>query len=199
MASSAVAASPTISIARLGVARRQLGQLGADAGPEQGVVLDEDDAHGHRRLRGTRSSISVPTPGCDVSMATPPARCRRPTIESLMPRRSSGIDGRVEALPGVADEPRQLGVVGLDEHVDAIDVGVAGGVDERLAQRADERAGRGVERLVADDDGLDADVVVGLDLDGERLDGGVQRRRVARLAPRRTATPAARAPGGGPG
>ena len=56
-----------------------------------------------------------------------------------------------------------------------------------------------VERLVADDDGLDADVVVGLDLDGQGVDRGVQRRRFALVRRRRTATPAARAPGAGRG
>ena len=73
----------------------------------------------------------------------------------------------------------QLGLVGLDEHVDAVDAGVAGRVDERLAERADAAPRRVVERPVADHDGLDADVVVGLDLDGHRLDGGEQGRRVA--------------------
>ena len=103
----------------------------------------------------------------------------RPTIDSLMPRRSAADRGRVEPAPGVAHEPGELGVVGLDEHVDAIDVGVAGGVDDRLADRRDERPRGVVERLVADDDGFDADVVVGLDGDRHRVDRRMQRRRLA--------------------
>ena len=90
-----------------------------------------------------------------------------------MPRRSSGMSLGSKPAPGVADEPGQLGVVGLDEHVDAVDVGVAGGVHDGLAEGGEERPRGLVERLVADDDGLDADVVVGLDLDGEGVDRGV--------------------------
>ena len=129
----------------------------------------------------------------------PPRRWMRPTIDSLMPRRSPGDAGRVEAAPGVAHEPGQLGLVGLDEHVDPLDAGVAGGVDDGLADRGDERPRRVVERLVADDDGLDADVVVGLDRHGQGVDRRVQRRRLALAGRCRRARPAARAPGGGRG
>ena len=195
-----MAASPTISIrGRRSSPTRGLGQLAADPGAEQGVVLDEDDPNGHRRLRGTRSSISVPAPGCDVSTAAPPARWSRPTIESLMPRRSSGMSLRVEPAPGVADEPGELGVVGLDEHVDAVDLGVAGGVDEGLAEGGEERPRGLVEGLVADDDGLDADVVVGLDLDREGFDRGVERSSARPGRASRRARPGARVPGGGRG
>ena len=85
----------------------------------------------------------------------------------------------VEAAARVAHEPGELGVLRLDEHVDAIDVGVARGVDDGLAHRRDERTGRVVERLVADDHRLDPDVMVGLDRHGHRLDGRVERRRLA--------------------
>ncbi len=40
---------------------------------------------------------------------------------------------RIESDTGVADEAGQFRVVGFDEHVDAVDVGVTCGVDDRLA------------------------------------------------------------------
>ena len=102
-------------------------------------------------------------------------------IDSLMPRRSGATVVGVEAVAGVADEPRQLGVVGLDEDVDPLDAGVAGGVDDGLADRRDERPRGVVERLVADDHRLHPHVVVGLDGDGHGVDRRVQRHRVARV------------------
>ena len=85
----------------------------------------------------------------------------RPTIDSLMPRRSAATAPGSKPRPVSRTNPASSAVVGLDEHVDAIDAGVAGRVDDRLADRGDEGARGVVERLVADDDRLDADVVVG--------------------------------------
>lgn len=73
-----------------GRGRCELRQFGSDAGAEQGVILDEDEPNGHRPPRGMRSSTSVPEPDLETTVAVPPARRTRPTIESAMPRRSSG-------------------------------------------------------------------------------------------------------------
>src|SRR5262249_1170803 len=73
-------------------------QLVPDAGAEQLVVVDEEDAPFHLgRLRV--SSTSVPSPGADVIVATPPARFMRPSIDSATPRRSGGTVARSKPRP----------------------------------------------------------------------------------------------------
>ena len=71
-------------------------ELGAHAGEEEAVVVDEDDATLHR---GSLSSTSVPPPGGLVTVALPPARSRRPSIDSRMPSRSSGTAPRSKPTP----------------------------------------------------------------------------------------------------
>ena len=63
-------------------------ELGADAGAEQPVVVDDGDA-GHA-VPGSVSSTSVPAPGSEWIAARPPWRAMRPTIDSRTPRRSAG-------------------------------------------------------------------------------------------------------------
>ena len=69
-----VPASPTTSTL--------VAELGADAGEEERVIVDEYDSPCHR---GSRSSTSVPAPGALVTSALPPARSSRPLIESRIP------------------------------------------------------------------------------------------------------------------
>src|SRR5262249_30572551 len=73
-------------------------ELAADAGPEERVVVDEDDAQCHGR-RSSRSSTSVPSPGVEVIVAVPPARASRASIDSAMPRRSAGTVLRSNPAP----------------------------------------------------------------------------------------------------
>ena len=115
-------------------------QLAADARPEQRMVVDEDDPNRHARLHGTRSSTSVPWPGADVQdgSATEAVDASDDRLADAAPIVGDG--GRVEALAGVTDEAGRLGVVGLDEHVDTLDLGVPGGVDDGLADGGDEAA-----------------------------------------------------------
>src|SRR5829696_4891704 len=78
----------------------ELAQLCAHAGAEEAVVVDEDDARGGAGVRGVRgahapslgrtSSTSVPSPGVAWTVARPPWRAMRPTIDSRTPRRSPG-------------------------------------------------------------------------------------------------------------
>src|SRR5262249_47582359 len=63
----------------------QPGELGPHAGAEQLVVVDDDDAR-----HPSTSSTSVPWPGREWTVAVPPWRSMRPTIESRTPRRSAG-------------------------------------------------------------------------------------------------------------
>ena len=184
------------------VARHRRDQLGPHTGAEQRVVVDQHDADGVTAARLGHAHLDLGAGarrGTSIT-AVPPTRWTRPTIDSLMPRRSAATVGRVEADAGVADEPGQLGVVGLDEHVDAVDVGVPGGVDD--APRGRRRPGRAMRRRAA----------------GRRRRpprrarrGRPRRRRPWRSIAAcsdvgspvvrrcRTATPAARAPGAGRG
>ena len=167
------AASPTIWMRSPSAS-----ELGAHAGAEQSVVVDEDEAHRHGRGLGTRSSTSVPGSGHRGEQRLAAEALDAPDDRLADASTVAGDVGRVEAAAGVADERHELGVVGLHEHVDALGIGVSRRVDDGLADGRDERSRRVVERLVADDDGLDADVVVCLDLHGEGVDRGVQRGRL---------------------
>ena len=62
-------------------------ELGAHAGTDERMVVDEHDAdRGHLLvLRGMRISTSVPAPGRLITVALPPARSLRPMIESVSP------------------------------------------------------------------------------------------------------------------
>ena len=83
---------------RPGVAENvdQVLELGAHAGAEQGVVVDDDDASAVERIRSRRrspsirSATSVPPPGIARDLASPPSRSIRPMIDSRTPRRSAG-------------------------------------------------------------------------------------------------------------
>ena len=66
------------------------------------VVIDDADgypdffsAHQYSMV----SSISVPSPGVDLTTALPPWRSMRPRIESRTPRRSSGIESMSKPRP----------------------------------------------------------------------------------------------------
>ena len=63
-------------------------ELGAHAGAEQPVVVDDRDAR--HAVPGSVSSTSVPAPGAEWIAARPPWRAMRPTIDSRTPRRSAG-------------------------------------------------------------------------------------------------------------
>src|SRR4051812_25198096 len=69
-------------------------QLGLHAGAEELVVVDDDDA-GHP----STSSTSVPWPGREWTVAVPPWRSMRPTIESRTPRRSAGTSSGANPGP----------------------------------------------------------------------------------------------------
>src|SRR4051812_12887993 len=71
-------------------------ELGAHAGPEQPVVVDDDDA---RHFSSSVSSTSVPAPGAAVIRALPPWRAIRATIDSRTPRRSSGTAAGSKPAP----------------------------------------------------------------------------------------------------
>src|SRR5205085_2003864 len=73
-------------------------ELVADAREEEGVVVDEHDARLHDRL-GRTSSTSVPLPGADVTVAAPPARAMRASIDSERPRRSPATAPRSKPTP----------------------------------------------------------------------------------------------------
>src|SRR5438477_940419 len=73
--------------------------LAADAGAEQLVIVDENDAECHVELRGSRSSTSVPEPGAVTIVAVPPARASLPSIDSVRPRRSSATAARSNPVP----------------------------------------------------------------------------------------------------
>ena len=77
----------------------RVAELGPDAGPEDGVVLDQEDARppggfggGHftRSRRGMQSWTSAPSPGAERTTAEPPKRATRARMECAMPCRSSG-------------------------------------------------------------------------------------------------------------
>ena len=77
-------------------------QLRLDAGPEDRMVLDEEDAgppaglravrgaHVTRSRRGMESWTSAPSPGAERITAEPPTRATRARIDCAMPWRSSG-------------------------------------------------------------------------------------------------------------
>ncbi len=71
-------------------------ELRADAGEEQAVIVDEDDAPFHR---GSLSSTSVPAPGALVTTELPPARSRRPLIDSRIPCLSPGTAAGSKPAP----------------------------------------------------------------------------------------------------
>ena len=73
-------------------------ELGAHAGAEQAVVVDEHDARqrGHQDIT---SSTSVPSPGRVWIAARPPWRSIRPSTDSRRPRRSGGIAARSKPGP----------------------------------------------------------------------------------------------------
>ena len=82
----------------------RVAELGPDAGPEDGVVLDEEDpgppaaarqpgtgaAHLTRSRRGMDSWTSAPSPGAERTTAEPPKRAMRARMDWAMPWRSSG-------------------------------------------------------------------------------------------------------------
>ena len=73
----------------------RVAQLGLDAGPEHGVVLDEEDAgaaagrsppaHLTRSRRGMESWTSAPSPGAERTTAEPPKRATRARMDWAMP------------------------------------------------------------------------------------------------------------------
>ena len=80
----------------------RLAQLGADARQEQPVVVDQEhpDRPGHDPSRlGMRRWTSVPSAGTLLTVATPPPRSIRPTIDSLIPWRSVGTSTSSNPLP----------------------------------------------------------------------------------------------------
>ena len=82
----------------------RVAELGPDAGPEDGMVLDQEDSgpptrlgrhgvggrHLTRARRGMQSWISAPSPGAERTTAEPPKRAIRARMDWAMPCRSSG-------------------------------------------------------------------------------------------------------------
>ena len=91
-------------LVRLAHHLHRVAQLGLDAGPEHGVILDEEDAgptgrgargrrsraHLTRSRRGMESWTSAPSPGAERTTAEPPKRAMRARMDWAMPWRSSG-------------------------------------------------------------------------------------------------------------
>ena len=171
-------------------------ELGAHAGAEQLVVVDEQDPDHNL------SSTSVPSPGVLWTAALPPWRAMRPTIDSAMPRRSGGTSSGVEARGrGRARRPRPRRPSPRrrprPEWAGRDVAGVLGGVDHRLACRGDERLRALVEVAVAHGDDLDRDAVRALDL-ARRRPRARRAAAASRPPPRgRRARRAARAPASG--
>ena len=210
-AAAASSASPTTSTASP--------ELGLDAGPEHRVVLDQEDpgparsvggvdccpgrAHLTRSRRGMDSWTSAPSPGAE-RMTADAAEAGHAGADGLGDALAVlGHRVGVEAPAPVAHVEHDR--VGLDLGVerDLVGPGPLGRVHGGLAGRIEQRAQRLVELAVPHHDHLHGDAVVGLDL-------ALQQRRRPRPAwwrPRRwrpvagprTARPAARAPGPGPG
>src|SRR5207237_4221028 len=87
-------------------------ELGAHARAEEVVIVDEDDAALHDPLRGTDSSTSVPSPGVLETLASPPTRSIRRTIESAIPRRSAGTAAGSNPAPRSLTKPATPASVG---------------------------------------------------------------------------------------
>ena len=161
------------------------------------MVVDQHDAALHDALRGRCSSTSVPSPGLETTVARPPARSIRPSIDSTRPRRSAGTAARSKPAPRsrTKTDDRVVGDLGVD--VDLLHAGELGRVRHRLARREHERAGGGVDRAVARARELDAHAVELLDVARRRRRAPPRARRCRRRAAgRRTASRAARAPAG---
>src|ERR1700733_5687352 len=73
-------------------------ELGPNAGPDNGMVIDEEDArsllfraaHAATPRRGMQSSTSAPFPGDDRMATVPPKRPKRARIDWAIPWRSAG-------------------------------------------------------------------------------------------------------------
>ncbi len=90
-----------------------LAQLGLDAGPEHGMVLDQEDAgatggwpdsvaaaaHDTRSRRGMESWTSAPSPGAERITAEPPKRVMRARMDWAMPCRPSGTASGTKPRP----------------------------------------------------------------------------------------------------
>ena len=177
-------------------------ELGAHAGAEQLVVVDEHDprrGHGVMPPRArARARPRCRRRGAAWIAARPPWRSMRPTIDSRTPRRSAGHRGGIEARAAVADEdlqraprrPRRRPPTGRA-------AGELRGVEHRLAGGGDERLAVAVERRVADRDDVDrARRAPPRSPRGRLQRGGQPALAVRRRGRARRATRAARAPGG---
>src|SRR4029079_14009463 len=77
----------------------RVAELRAHAREEEVMVVDENDAALHGALLVMCSSTSVPSPGLVTTVAFPPARSSRPSIDSTRPRRSAGTAARSKPPP----------------------------------------------------------------------------------------------------
>ena len=144
-------------------------ELGAHAGAEEPVVVDDGDA-GHA-VPGSVSSTSVPAARLRVDRGAAAVARHAPDDRLAYAAPVGGHRGRVEARAAVADEDLQRAVGRLGVDVDGRAAAELRGVDHRLARGGDERLAAPVERPVADDDDLDRHAVGALDLAGHRLEG----------------------------
>ncbi len=163
-------------------------ELGAYAGAEHGVVVDDHDAAGHgaslgRGARvGSESRTSVPSPGTLRTEALPPWRSIRPTMLLRTPCRSSATAAGSKPDAAVADEHLDAVGGGLGVDVDGAGAGVLRGVGDRLAGREHQGPVLVQDRGVAHADDLDGDAVRVLDLGRDGAQGGGER---GRAPPRR--------------
>ena len=85
-------------------------QFGLDAGPEDRVVLDQEDAgaplglgvHVIRARGGMESCTSAPSPGAERMTAVPPKRAMRARMDWAIPWRPSGTASGSNPRPGRA-------------------------------------------------------------------------------------------------
>ena len=160
-------------------------ELGPHAGPEQRVVVDEEDADRHGAAStaagrkqadlGALARCALDLGGAAVAGHAPADRLGQAAAVAAARRRDrSPPRSRTNACIPSA--------VGLDVDRHVVDAGVLGGVDRRLPDRREQRLDPLVEGPVAHDHQLDRHVVQVLDLLGHERSRRSQRRVARRPA-----------------
>ena len=169
-ASATVPASPTTSTA--------VAELRADAGEEEAVIVDEDDAPFHR---GSLSSTSVPAPGALVTTraAARPLETAPDRLADPLP--VTGHRRRIEAGAAIAHEDGDLLVRHVRVDVDLLDAGELCRVRHRLARGEHDR---GLRWRITGARELDADAVELLDVGRGGRERRDERRAVVAERPR---------------
>ena len=177
---SPIARTGALDVGRLADDLERLAQLGAHARQEQPVVVDDEHPHGRgrRRSRGRprepQADLGPARPATRPTSAVPPYRCRRPRIESAMPRRSSGTVSGSKPFPwSRTNAVTDSGSTSTYRETLAAPECFAAFVSAS-PHASTTACSPVVQRAVADDDRLDADAVGQLDALGQLVDGGAQ-------------------------